>query len=359
MDILEPVCAVLSTIAKAIQVTQQNRNARGEEWKPERFSVSDLKRLSQAVHQPLTYFYNVLNPSYPSLQNACEPYATQDTLARLEVQLRHRPNEVVSEQQLVELQNLRRRAGAVALPDLEQLAKLFSTRKLTAAEQQRRLASMRRDVERHWQGVQAGIQGGRSDVPDSFDGELFSSNYQVQDAMHKSSNQMAGGGGLGAQQQVRPPQAASRPTTGSPAHKPSPSAQTQGQGPTSNGPKKSSPGNGKSSTPKPRPQAPAPGRASPVRKQVGSTGHQPLPQSTKNHGSQPRPAANPPPQRMAQRKPPAGRAQAPPPQNAPYRGQQKSQAPSTGPGRKVTPQTGGHNRFVIHPYLVNADIRMY
>ncbi|KAK8037602.1 hypothetical protein PG991_000948 [Apiospora marii] len=345
MDILEPVCAVLlrSTL-EGIRDRSPSNNANFTH-------AQDLKRLSQAVHQPLTYFYNVLNPSYPSLQNACEPYATQDTLARLEVQLRQsviqpvqadiyssRPNEVVSEQQLVELQNLRRRAGAVALPDLEQLAKLFSTRKLTAAEQQRRLASMRRDVERHWQGVQAGIQGGRSDVPDSFDGELFSSNYQVQDAMHKSSNQMAGGGGLGAQQQVRPPQAASRPTTGSPAHKPSPSAQTQGQGPTSNGPKKSRPGNGKSSTPKPRPQAPAPGRASPVRKQVGSTGHQPLPQSTKNHGSQPRPAANPPPQKVAQRKPPAGRAQAPPPQNAPIAANRRARPRARGPGERSLPK---------------------
>lgn len=50
----------------------------------------------------------------------------------------------------------------MALPDLEQPERLFSTRALSAGEQQRRLVSMRPDVERHWQGAQLVFKGGRS-----------------------------------------------------------------------------------------------------------------------------------------------------------------------------------------------------
>lgn len=110
MDILEPVCIILSTVAEAVQVCQENRNA-ATEWKSEKRFCSGLRStleaiiacspsdenftydqelnlLTQAILQPLPDFCHVLTPYTSSLQRRCEASDSKQVLAQLEVQLK-------------------------------------------------------------------------------------------------------------------------------------------------------------------------------------------------------------------------------------------------------------------------------
>lgn len=107
MQILEPGCAVLSTVSEALQVCQQNRDV-PRDWNDElKFSSrlkitlesiaacspidadfthsQELNLLIQAVLKPLASFYTVLVPYTSSLSRGCEPNAPPVVFEQLEL----------------------------------------------------------------------------------------------------------------------------------------------------------------------------------------------------------------------------------------------------------------------------------
>lgn len=109
MEKIDPVRALLSTIAEAVRVCQKNRNV-PREWLVETEFCSrlratldsvrdclpikenlpqtqELNHWIQVILQPLSYFYNDLAPGLSTLQKGCAPGASPAVLSQLEGQL--------------------------------------------------------------------------------------------------------------------------------------------------------------------------------------------------------------------------------------------------------------------------------
>ncbi|KAK8023810.1 hypothetical protein PG993_011876 [Apiospora rasikravindrae] len=367
MDVLEPICVILATVAKAIQVCQKRENV-NIEWKSEKAFCSrlqltlesiiecspidesfkhsqELGLLVQAVLQHLPHFYDVIAPCIHNLQSACEPYPSQEAIAQLASQLRKlvvqavqtlrdqvdrylkgintllllyiidilssEPLEVVSEEQLVELHNLKRRAKVASLQDLEQLSRLFSAQTLNLEEQQRCLVLMRSDIEHYWEAVQMTLHGVWSEATNDTDDEMYASESSL-DIDDGSCNRQF------------------------------PSSQGQRPGPSNIIPSTSGTNNGNNGT-NIRPRAPPPGRMSPgvMAKQVGSTNRSTPPRTTKTYDSQTKVTPNSPQQTVVREKPQPGRGQFQ--QAARYPGREQSHGASTIPGGRTISRDVDYN----------------